>query len=113
MTHLSEVQFDCLDAVATNGALCVNHDGGLFTNPMFVALASPRVSPNHPGWEVAVINALDLMGLLQKTGTGEYTISHRGKKAWSEYRAAMAQRATAAAVRANPGKVILMRDFRK
>jgi hypothetical protein len=113
MKHLSEVQFECLDAISTNGALCSMPDSELGVVGAYIALGSPRIGFGHPGWDIGVVNALHLMGLLRKSESGEYTITPRGEKACVEYRASLDRDALAHAIRSNPGKVVMMKDYRK
>jgi hypothetical protein len=114
MKHLSEVQFECLDAISINGALCSLPDSEM-GRPVgaYIALGSPRIGFGHPGWDIGVVNALHLMGLLRKSESGEYTITPRGEKACVEYRAALDKEALAYAIKSNPGKIILLKDYRK
>jgi len=113
MSELAEPQFECLNAVSDMGALCQSlNDGGEPTG-MFKAIASPRVNASHPGWPTAVINALYLRKLIARNESGEYTITLRGKTACLDYRAKREREAVILAAQANPGKIVLLSEFRK
>jgi hypothetical protein len=109
MKHLSEPQFECLDAISANGALCPAPE----TPGRYIAIGSPRVGVGHSGWEAAIVNALYFMGLIKKSESGEYPITPRGAKACEEYRVAMTYEAMSRAAQDTPGKIVMLKDYRK
>lgn len=113
MSELADIQFDCLDAVFDMGALCATLNDDNQPTGIFKAIASPRVNALHPGWPVAIVNALYLRRFLTKNGSGEYTITLRGKAACLEYRAKRDREAVVLAAKANPEKIVLLSEFRK
>ena len=113
MSELAEPQFDCLNAISDMGALCQSIGDKGEPTGMFKAIASPRVNATHPGWPTAVINALYLRKLLTRNESGEYTITMRGKTACIAHRAKREREAVILAAQANPGKIVLLSEFRK
>jgi hypothetical protein len=113
VSRIADVQFDCLEAVSDNGALCQTLDNRNKPTGMFRAIASSKVNASHPGWSVGVVSSLYLMRFLTKNESGEFTITPRGKEACLKHRAEKDRRAVIAAARDQPDKIVLLNDFRK
>lgn len=113
MKSLTPELFDCLDAISDNGLLCQELDDNMKATGRFVARASSKVVPDHPGWPSSVVLSLYALRVLTKTSDGEYVITLRGQAACKEYRARRAQEAARELAQTRPDKVVFLNDFRK